>query len=92
MVQLISRRMAIAQFSAAAALATGACGRGGKGGDGKIRIGSASGSFNLTMTALMKQQGFLESFGLHPETIPVSDGAKIKIGRASCRERVCNGV
>jgi ABC-type nitrate/sulfonate/bicarbonate transport system substrate-binding protein len=77
MAGLITRRMAIAGLSAATALAVGACGRGGKGGDGKIRIGSASGSFNLTISALMKQQGFLESFGLHPETIPVSDGAKI---------------
>ncbi|WP_375396642.1 ABC transporter substrate-binding protein [uncultured Sphingomonas sp.] len=74
---LINRRIAIAQFGVAAALAASACGRRSQAGDGAIRIGSASGSFNLTMSALMKQQGFLESFGLHPEIIPVSDGAKI---------------
>jgi len=77
MIGLMTRRMAIAQFTAAAALATGACGRSSNGGDGKIRIASAAGSFNLTIAALMKQQGYLESFGLKPESISVSDGAKI---------------
>jgi ABC-type nitrate/sulfonate/bicarbonate transport system substrate-binding protein len=78
MFEMMTRRAMIAQFSAgAAALTLAGCGRGSTPGDGNIRIGSAAGSFNLTMTALMKQQGYLEALGLHPETISVSDGAKI---------------
>lgn len=76
MAEWITRRMAMAQLSAAAALATAGCHRAPRK-PGEIMIGSAAGSFNLTVAAIMKQQGFMESFGLRPETLAVSDGSKI---------------
>ena len=42
-----------------------------------IRIGNAAGGLNLVMGELMKQQRFLESFGLEPSVLGVSDGTKI---------------
>jgi ABC-type nitrate/sulfonate/bicarbonate transport system substrate-binding protein len=48
-----------------------------------VRIGNASGGLNLVMGELMRQQRFLESFGLAPEVIGVSDGSKILGGLVS---------
>lgn len=76
MAEWITRRTAMAQFSVFAALATAGCHRAPREA-GAIMIGSAAGSFNLTIAALMKQQGYMEAFGLKPETLSVSDGSKI---------------
>ena len=77
MVSKVPRRAFIAQISAAAAaMATAGCGS-RKRDPGSIMVGTAQGSFNLTMTAMMKQQGFLEAVGLHPQIVAVSDGSKI---------------
>lgn len=42
-----------------------------------IRIANASGALNQTLAALMRQQRFLESFGLAPEVLQVADGTRI---------------
>ena len=42
-----------------------------------ITIANASGGLNLTMAALMRQQKFLESFGLAPDVMAVADGTRI---------------
>lgn len=45
-----------------------------------VTIANAAGAVNLTMQELMKQQGFLETFGLQPDVINVADGSKIASG------------
>jgi ABC-type nitrate/sulfonate/bicarbonate transport system substrate-binding protein len=42
-----------------------------------IKIANATGIMNLAMDGLMKQEKFLESFGLAPEMLGVADGSKI---------------
>jgi len=42
-----------------------------------IRIANASGALNLTMAALMRQERFLEAFGLTPDIITVADGTRV---------------
>jgi ABC-type nitrate/sulfonate/bicarbonate transport system substrate-binding protein len=42
-----------------------------------IKIANASGALTQTMTALMRQQRFLESFDLSPDILEVADGSKI---------------
>jgi ABC-type nitrate/sulfonate/bicarbonate transport system substrate-binding protein len=48
-----------------------------------IKIANASGGLNLVMGELMRQQQFLESFGLAPDILSVSDGTKILGGVVS---------
>lgn len=48
-----------------------------------VTIANASGAVNQTMAELMKQQGFLEEFGLKPEVMAVADGSKILSGIVS---------
>lgn len=48
-----------------------------------IKIANASGGLNLVMGELMRQQRFLESFGLAPDVLGVSDGSKILGGLVS---------
>jgi ABC-type nitrate/sulfonate/bicarbonate transport system substrate-binding protein len=43
----------------------------------RVRIANATGGLNLTMAELMRQQKFLESFGLAPEILGVADGTRI---------------
>ena len=45
-----------------------------------VHIATAAGSFNTTMSAVLRQQGFLESFNLEPDLVAVADGAKIMAG------------
>jgi ABC-type nitrate/sulfonate/bicarbonate transport system substrate-binding protein len=45
-----------------------------------VKIANASGSNGLTMQEVLKQQGFLEEFGLQPEVLNIGDGAKIAAG------------
>jgi ABC-type nitrate/sulfonate/bicarbonate transport system substrate-binding protein len=49
----------------------------------KIKIANAGGGLNMTMEELMRQQKFLESFGLEPEFITVADGTRILGGIVS---------
>jgi ABC-type nitrate/sulfonate/bicarbonate transport system substrate-binding protein len=42
-----------------------------------IRIANAAGGVNLIMGALMRQERFLESFGLDPDLMNVADGSRI---------------
>lgn len=48
-----------------------------------IKIANAAGGLNLTMGELMRQQQFLESFGLAPEVVDVADGTRILGGLVS---------
>jgi ABC-type nitrate/sulfonate/bicarbonate transport system substrate-binding protein len=48
-----------------------------------IKIANAAGGLNQTMGELMRQQQFLESFGLAPEVIAVADGTRILGGLVS---------
>src|SRR6202022_2979536 len=48
-----------------------------------IRIANAAGGLNLVMAELMRQQRFLESFGLAPDVLGVSDGTKVLGGVVS---------
>lgn len=48
-----------------------------------IRIANAAGGLNLVMAELMRQQRFLQSFGLAPDQLAVSDGTKILGGVVS---------
>ncbi|MFC0410143.1 ABC transporter substrate-binding protein [Roseomonas elaeocarpi] len=45
-----------------------------------VTIANAAGSVNVTMQQLMKQQRYLEEFGLAPELMHVSDGTRINSG------------
>jgi hypothetical protein len=76
-----SRRTLMGQFSATALLAS--CGQGKSGAALPLRMATAAGSFNTTMTALMKQQKFMEQFNVAPETIVSADGSKILAGVVS---------
>ena len=71
----LSRRMLLGQ--AGAAVATAQAGRVLAASPIPVHIANASGSTNLVMTALMRQQRFLESFGLDPDILNVGDGSKI---------------
>jgi ABC-type nitrate/sulfonate/bicarbonate transport system substrate-binding protein len=42
-----------------------------------IKIANASGALTLTMQQLLRQERFLESFGLAPEMLSVADGTRI---------------
>jgi ABC-type nitrate/sulfonate/bicarbonate transport system substrate-binding protein len=42
-----------------------------------VKIANASGGLNLVMGELMKEQRFLESFGLAPDILGVADGSRI---------------
>jgi ABC-type nitrate/sulfonate/bicarbonate transport system substrate-binding protein len=48
-----------------------------------IKIANAAGGMNLTMGELMRQQKFLESFGLAPDILSVADGTRILGGLVS---------
>lgn len=45
-----------------------------------VSIANAGGAVNQAMQELMKQQGFLEEFGLAPNVLTVADGSKILSG------------
>lgn len=48
-----------------------------------IRIANATGGLNLVLAEIMRQQRFLESFGLAPDMLGVADGTKILGGIVS---------
>jgi NitT/TauT family transport system substrate-binding protein len=77
MTEQLSRRAMLARLSAPALLAAAGCGRRSSDSPNAVHIATASGGMNLTMTELLRQQKFLESFDLHPDVIAMADGTKI---------------
>ena len=77
MTHKLSRRAMLAQLSAPALLVASGCGRGPAASANLVHIATASGGMNLTMSELLRQQKFLESFDLTPEVIAMADGNKI---------------
>jgi hypothetical protein len=72
----LSRREMLARLSAAAVLAAGGCGR-RSGSPNMVHIATAAGGLNMTMSELLRQQKFLESFDLNADVIAMADGSKI---------------
>ncbi len=77
MIDGLSRRVVLGQLSAAALL-TG-CGRAPQSAN-LVHIATGAGGLNMTMSEVLRQQKFLESFDLTPEVIPMADGSKIMGG------------
>jgi NitT/TauT family transport system substrate-binding protein len=72
----LSRRTMLARLSAGALIAAGGCGR-RSGSSNQVHIATAAGGLNLTMSELLRQQKFLESFDLEPDVVAMADGSKI---------------
>ena len=72
----LSRRSLLRSLSASAMLAAGGCGQKRRA-PNRVHIATASGGSNLTLSELLRQQKFLESFNLEPDVIAMADGAKI---------------
>jgi len=68
------RRKLLQGLSAAAVLAAAGCSRGSS--EKRVRIATSAG-LNLTMSELLHQQRFMESFGLEAEMVAMADGTKI---------------
>jgi hypothetical protein len=49
----------------------------------KTSIANAAGNLNLAVQELLRQQGYMEEFGLEPTFLNVADGAKILGGLLS---------
>ena len=71
----ISRRGMLKRLSAATVLAASGCGR--RSGPSNLVHIATTASLNLTMSALLHQQQFLESFDLTPDVVAMADGSKI---------------
>jgi len=76
MTDWLSRRAMLVRLSAPAILAAAGCGR-TSGSANAVHIATAAGGLNLTMSELLRQQKFLESFDLEPDVVAMSDGTKI---------------
>ena len=78
MPEALSRRELLLMASGAAMLGSG-LGRSvlAAAGPTPIRIANSTGTLGVTMTALMRQEKFLESFNLAPEVMSVADGTRI---------------
>jgi NitT/TauT family transport system substrate-binding protein len=76
MTEGLSRR-AMLRLSGAALLAAGGCGGRPSGSPNAVHIATAAGGLNQTMSALLHQQQFLESFDLTPDVVAMADGSKI---------------
>ena len=83
MAKHLTRRELLATGSAAVALGAASLRSGFAAGGNPVKIANASGALNQTMAALMKNTGFLESFGLAPELMEVADGTRILAGIVS---------
>jgi NitT/TauT family transport system substrate-binding protein len=77
MTKSLSRRTMLGQLSATALLAAGGCGQRSSRSPNLVHIATASGGSNMTMSELLRQQKFLESFDLTPDVVPMADGSKI---------------
>lgn len=70
----LSRRAVLTGLSAAAVLLASGCGRSGNSRN-SIRIGTTEG-LNLTMTQLLRQEGFFKSFDVDADVLALADGSK----------------
>ena len=77
MTEGLSRRAMLVRLSAAALLAAGGCGRRSSRSPNLVHIANAAGGLSMTMSELLRQQKFLESFDLNPDVVAMADGAKI---------------
>jgi ABC-type nitrate/sulfonate/bicarbonate transport system substrate-binding protein len=67
----------LVRLSSAALLAAGGCGRQSSGPANAVHLATGAGGLNITMSELLRQQKFLESFDLAPDVIAMADGTKI---------------
>ncbi len=75
----LSRREMI-KLSAAAVVAAAGCGRSTPASSNDVHIATGAGGLNTTMSELLRQQKFLESFDLKPNVLAMADGSKILSG------------
>jgi ABC-type nitrate/sulfonate/bicarbonate transport system substrate-binding protein len=78
-----TRRNLLLNGAAGVLVASLQAGAGRAAGPAPIRIANATGGLNMVMAELMRQQRFLESYGLTPDILGVSDGTKILGGVVS---------
>jgi ABC-type nitrate/sulfonate/bicarbonate transport system substrate-binding protein len=80
MTNLLSRRVVLGQVSAL--LATGGCSRRAAPSRAAdlAHIATGAGNSNVTMSAVLHQEKFLESFDLKPDVVAIADGSKILAG------------
>src|SRR5579872_986569 len=79
----LSRRQVLRDASGAALLGLAPMGSALAAAPLPIKIANATGSLNIAMDGLLIQEKFLESVGLQPEMLGVSDGSKIVGGIVS---------
>lgn len=77
MTETLTRRAMLMRLSAGTLLAAGGCGRQSAGPPNAVHIATAAGGLNMTMSELLRQQKFLESFDLTPDVVAMADGNKI---------------
>jgi ABC-type nitrate/sulfonate/bicarbonate transport system substrate-binding protein len=77
MTETLTRRAMLMRLSAGALLAAGGCGRQSAGPPNAVHSATAAGGLNMTMSELLRQQKFLESFDLTPDVVAMADGNKI---------------
>ena len=77
---LLSRREMMTRLSAAAVLAAAGCRKKSAGASNEVEIATGAGGLNTTMSELLRQQKFLESFDLKPNVLAMADGSKILSG------------
>jgi len=77
MTEGLSRRAMLVRLSTSALLAAGGCGRRSSRSPNAVHIATAAGGLNMTMSELLRQQKFLESFDLNPDMVAMADGTKI---------------
>jgi ABC-type nitrate/sulfonate/bicarbonate transport system substrate-binding protein len=84
MTDSLTRRKLLGGLSGAAVLAAGGgCQRQSSSRSSLVHIATASGGSNMTMSEMLRQEKFLESFDLSPDVIPMADGSKILGGVVS---------
>src|SRR5262245_22384549 len=78
MTEKLPRRAMLKRLSAIALLIPGGCGRrSSSASPHAVHIATAAGPLNMTMSELLRQQKFLESFDLNPDVVAMADGSKI---------------
>jgi len=77
--QALTRRDMM-RLSAAAVFAAAGCGRQAATSSNDVEIATGAGGLNTTISELLRQQKFLESFDLKPSVLAMADGAKILSG------------
>jgi ABC-type nitrate/sulfonate/bicarbonate transport system substrate-binding protein len=77
MTERLSRRAMLGRLSAAAFLAASGCGRRSSQAPNVVHLATAAGQLNTTMSELLRQQRFMESFDLTADVVAMADGGKI---------------